>query len=186
MPRWHWRLRRKRQSIRKWLHRNPRSNSDTAVRYRITLHRRHGSTPPMTGSDAPFIWGGKQWAAVGDAPKLGNGKGKHKFGNGKGKGGGKADAPVGSAIVASLIGGKPLGGKRDGGKSRSPSRSKKGKGKSVGKDGKKDADHVGHAAKAVGHVGKAAVPNAKPAAAPPRQPPSRLRVRGRRRPATRT
>ena len=58
-PRWHWKLRRKRQAIRRWLRRNPRSRSATAVQYRAILLRHHGSHPPMAPpGDTWTGWGG--------------------------------------------------------------------------------------------------------------------------------
>ena len=122
----------------------------------------------MTGKGSPspplttFFSRGQECQVIGPAPKASGGKGKPSNGNGKVKGGSKANGPIGSATVAS-----PTGGKRDGGKSHSPSRKTKGKGKSSGKHAKKDVDHAGKAAgsKAAGTAGKAAGAAAGPAGA---------------------
>lgn len=101
--RWHWRLRRKRKTIRKFLRWNPFNRLATALRYRAILDRHHGSAPPMVGKDETSEWNGKIWKVAGDAPAA-KSKGESK-GKGKGKDGKGADsgATAGSPDAMSRV-----------------------------------------------------------------------------------
>ena len=66
-PRWQRKLRRKRQAIRRWLRRKPRSRSHTAVFYRAILLRHHGSHHPMAPTAETWKGWGGTWTKNEDA-----------------------------------------------------------------------------------------------------------------------